>query len=551
MARIVGGSFKQGAQGRSQKQETAMDRALASFVSPDGVRLLAQGVGALGKLPWQSKEGGLGLMKEAAKKRNAEAQAVLQQAANLNKESKKGFTDAETRTQRDALSPYEGEEMADQAPTYGNAKLRQALAAEGQREGESPDEFKARFTGMRSDGSPVYRSKGDVQDERRLKDALEMDTSRPEDREVTVSGARMEAMIKQAQESGRDVDDLNLGMISEKELRKSLENKLAFAFKDAEASVDDLQALSNEELMDQAVNAQSANRDLRKTTKAIQDMFGQQIDPLAVQQLVEKSVRSRRDYNQRVRGELRRRSSAIQESSPTEFIEGRIAKQLAGLDPVEQRAELRRLAKSVKNQEDKDEVMSLASRFKPVRSNVADYFTSDDDLRTEFEDELGKLLPNIDPLGGLKRQKLEGEVAVLGATASEIGERNSTKLAIALAEGDVTKAAALGKAADKAATRGREAKAKEDKKLEGITRSLARNIKFPAENAAFQKDAGDIINSRDSYQRKYKRIHALTTGEYAGVLKEGGMVARAMVDQEIAYQKQLAKALPVKATPEK
>ena len=541
MARIVGGSFKQGAQGRSQKQETAMDRALASFVSPDGVRLLAQGVGALGKLPWQSKEGGLGLMKEAAKKRNAEAQAVLQQAANLNKEAKRGFTDREVQLQRDALSPYEDEEMADPTSTYGNAKMGEMLRAAGQREGETPDAYKVRVTDENVIGQQTFRSKGDAQEERRLKAALEMDIGKPEDREVTVTGARMEAMIKQAQESGRDVDDLNLGMISEKELRKSLENKLAFAFKDAEASVDDLQALSNEDLMDQAVNAQSANRDLRKTTRAIQDMFGQQVDPLMVQQLVEKSVRSRRDYNQRVRGELRRRSSVIQESSPTEFIEGRIAKQLAGLDPVEQRAELRRLAKSVKNQEDKDEVMSLASRFKPVRSNVADYFTSDDDLRTEFEDELGKLLPNIDPLGGLKRQKLEGEVAVLGATASEIGERNSTKLAIALAEGDVAKAAALGKTADKAATRGREARAKEDSKLAGIARSLARSIKFPTENAAFQKDAGDILNRSGSYLSKYRALHALTAG----------IVQKALLAQEISDLDQVDRAMPKSTTQNK
>ena len=168
MARIVGGSFKQGAQGgRRQKPETAMDRALASFVSPQGVYLLAQGVGALGKLPWQSKEGGLGLMKQAAQKRNEKAQGVLRQAEALNKDSKAGFTDREVQLQRDAISPYEAEEMADPASTYGNVKLRQELLAQGQREGESPAEFKARFGGF------TERTAREVQDENRVRATLE------------------------------------------------------------------------------------------------------------------------------------------------------------------------------------------------------------------------------------------------------------------------------------------------------------------------------------------------------------------------------------------
>ena len=536
MARIVGSTFKPRLPARQQPQETAMDRALASFVSPQGVYLLAQGIGALGKLPWQSKEGGVGLMKQAAASRNAEAKAVLKQAEALHKDIKPGFTDKEVQIQRDAVMPYEAEEVEGVAarPVQG-AKLRQAILAQGQREGETPAEFKARFEGR------IERTAADVQDERRLRTVLEKDVGKPEDRAVTAQGARMEAMIKAAREAGRDVDKVDLPMMDE----ESLQSKLEHAFKDTEVSTEDLQDLSMEELMDQAVNAQTANRKLRASSVAIQDMFGQQLDPFLVQQNIEASVKRRQEYNQRVRSELKRRATTIQAADPVKFIEGRIAKQIAGLDPVEQKAELRRLAKSVRTQEDKDEVMSLAARFKPVRSTVGDYFTSDDDLRTEFEEELNKILPTIDPLFAVKKRQLTADAIYKEAQAEELTGRAANQLAIEMYKADAKSSVEAGKRAEKRAAKGTAARDKEDKKLEGMKKSFARAIRFQNTRVEFLRDADNIFASKAGYKTKYAKLHALTRkAKYKKAFEKSAAAGEWMAAQQMSEARQTAKGMP-------
>ena len=521
MARIVGSTFKPGIPARAGQQETAMDRALASFVSPQGVALLAQGIGALGKLPFQSKDGGLGLMERAARSRNQKAQNVLQQAKALNTEVKSGASDREVQEQRDVIAPYEGEEVAAKpgavTPVSRN-KLNEQLRFQGQREGETPEEFKARFE------KRGERTAADVQAEDRLRAALEIDTGKPsEDRAGTAQERRMLDMIEAAKEADRNPDDVNLAMMSE----EALDNKLQAAFRDSEFDAEELASLSMDDLMGQAVKAQEANRNLRKTSRAIQNVFAQELDPMLVQRNVEASVNRRRDYTQKLRAELKRRAVEIQSESATQYIEGKIAKQLAGLDPVEQKAELRRLAKSVQTQEDKDEVMSLAARFKPVRSTVADYFTSDDALRSEFEEELSGLLPTIDPLADLKKQSLETQIALGQAQAGQIAGSNETKLEVARIGAGAKQAAEAGKAADKRAAKGREARAKERKRLEAMTRGYAQGFKIADSKVKFMKAANKIINGPGNFQSKYQKIDKLIANDDSRkALDESSALAR-------------------------
>ena len=133
MARIVGSSFKAPIIQRSGPQETAMDRALASFVSPGGVYLLAQGIGALGKLPFRSKEGGLGLAREAASKRSA-AIAQLKDAELAQKQMKAGQSQQEVRQQRERMAERDPDAMPDTVTARGNMALQAEMqAVEGQR----------------------------------------------------------------------------------------------------------------------------------------------------------------------------------------------------------------------------------------------------------------------------------------------------------------------------------------------------------------------------------------------------------------------------------
>jgi len=575
MARIVGSTFKPGIPARQPRQETAMDRALASFVSPQGVYLLAQGIGALGKLPWQSKEGGVGLMKQAAARRNEKAQAVLKQAEALHKDIKPGYTDEEVQRQRSSylptdkpVMPYEAEEVEGVATPVQGHKLRQAILAQGQREGETHAEFKARFEGRTAkrdipltgvgpvvgEGEsatsgyipsgkfiPRHRTAAGVQDERRLRTALETDIGKPEDIAETAQGRRQRHMIEAAREAGRDVDEVDLAIVDE----ASLQSKLDFAFRDVEVSAEDLESMSNDELMEQAVKAQEANRNLRKQSRSIMDVYGQQLDPYLVQQNIEASVKRRQEFNQRIRRELKRRATTIQAADPVKFIEGRIAKQIAGLDPVEQKAELRRLAKSVKTQEDKDEVLSLAARFKPVRSTVGDYFTSDDDLRTEFEEELNKILPTIDPLFAVRKRQLTADAAYKEAQAEELTGRSANQLAIAMYEADAKSSVEAGKRADKAAAKGRAARDKEDKKLEGMKKSFARAIRFQNTRVEFLRDADDVLNSKASYRTKYAELHKLTRkAKYKKAFEKSAAAGEWMAAQQMSEARQAAKGMP-------
>lgn len=533
MARIVGSTFKPGIPARAGQQETAMDRALASFVSPQGVYLLAQGIGALGKLPWQSKEGGLGLMKRAAQSRNAEAQKVLQQAKQLDVGVDAGMSTREVQEQRDKIVPYEEDQMPDPKATFGLSKMRQAILAEGQREGETSGEFKARYEGTQKvlgREVPRYETPAEVEQKKRVKEILLREIGKPEDREDTVQGRRQLDMIEAARAAGRDVDEVLLPVMDEGELKDKIREAMA---KEEVDIADDLSDLSMDQLMALGVEAQASNRRLRETATSMQDIFGQQADPLLVQQNIEASVKRRRANMRRLRDEFRRRAAAIQEAPAVDFVEGRIAKQLAGLDPVEQRAELRRLAKSVKTQEDKDEVLSLAARFKPVRSTVADYFTSDDDLRTEFEEELSELLPTIDPDAELKRRILRADASLKEAEVDEMRDKGTRQITIALIEADSKAAALEGKRADKAAAKSKAAAKEQDKKLRRISEQLARTVGFNEQKVEFMQEAEGILNGKGSYSQKYAKLFGLVNkdGKYHETIRKYEEYKRRIAEQ--------------------
>lgn len=513
MARIVGSSFKDVSGRRSGPQESSMDRALASFVSPQGAYLLAQGIGALGKIPFRSKEGGLGLIDEAAKKKAA-AIKQLKDAQATSAALKPGASQRDVVSQRDRMAPRDTDKMPDtlQMPTQ-RAFSAEVKAIEGQRElqfkkmEELQNMIKQMVPGdprrneliqQQVAASDAFTQLTEAQDKLRSKDeaAGQVDRKLSELREQLGEGISSETRggtviedvmlnkIAQAKSEGREATREELSPISEEMIR----DKMAEDFTAPEVPEGGLSGLSDRALIEFAAKNRDQNRQFQASSRQFQEKYGEQIDPFIVQQNVERSIQARQRQSKAIRKELEKRRVAASGREAKSFLSER-GQSLMGMTPFQQKQALRRMARAVKTQEDSDEVMNLLGRFAPARETVGDYFRSDDDIATEFEKEVAGLIPSFDPDAAQKRRlrevqigKAEAGIAQAEAATEKLLEEKGQGLKIAKIQATAKRVKAEAEAQAKRA-------AKEEKK-----RNKA-SAESKAKNASLRKEAVSMVNA--------------------------------------------------------
>lgn len=537
MARIVGSSFKDVSGRRSGPQESSMDRALASFVSPQGAYLLAQGIGALGKIPFRSKEGGLGLIDEAAKKKAA-AIKQLKDAQATSAALKPGATQADVVSQRDRMAPRDTDDTPDtlQRPTQrafsaeieaieGQKKLQLQRAAQlemllGNMSPDDPD--RAAVSDQRRQALGIVSELKEAQSKLRPKDeaAKAVDTKlgelsgflrsriSSETRGSTVADDVMLRKIAQAKSEGREATKEELSPISEEMIRDKMAEELATP----EGIEGTLSTLSDRALIELAAKNRDDNRQFQASSRGFQEKYGEQIDPFLVQQNIERSIQARQRQSKAIRKELEKRRVAASGREAKSFLSER-GQSLMGMTPFQQKQALRRMARAVKTQEDSDEVMNLLGRFAPARETVGDYFRSDDDIATEFEKEVSGLIPSFDPDAAQKRRLREvqigrGEAGIAQAEAAteklleEKGERERIAKIEAKAKSLKAKADAQAKRSAKEEKKRNKASAESKAKHASLRKEAvaeakrnANNISDPILSARYFQSAMDTIDS--------------------------------------------------------
>ena len=570
MARIVGSSFKAPIIQRTGPQETAMDRALASFVSPAGVYLLAQGIGALGKLPFRSKEGGVDMVAEAARKKSA-AVNQLRDAQLTKSQLKPGRTGREVVEQRDRMAPRDTDRMPDtvQTPTQrafsaeieaieGQKKLQMQRATQlemllGNMSADDPD--RAAVVDQRRQALGIISELKEAQDKLRPKDkaAKLVDTKvrelsdhmrtgiSSETRGATVPEQRMLDMIGQARREGRASTAADVAELSESAIRERIEQELPTPKVIQEAELEDL---SIQELQDLADRTRKDLKRFGAQSKAFQDKFGEQINPLIVQQNIDKSVEARMSNRTAINNELQKRQRELEQRKPVSFLSAQ-GQKIAGLTPFQQKQELRRMARAVTTTEDAEEVRNLLSRFAPARETIGDYFRSDDDIATEFEKEITDLIPAIDPLAGLKRQELESRIRMQDATT---GQRAATAQATRAGIGEkerVAEITAAGKREQKEAENKRKADEKAEKQRNAKSarskaqhdKEVKRAMQRAKENARMIKDPSVralYLDATDKLIRDVKRGEAGTLITKINNALRNDKIKKSLEDQEAA-----------------
>jgi len=460
-----------------------MDRALASFVSPGGVYLLAQGIGALGKLPFRSKEGGLGLAKEAAAKRSA-AIAQLKDAELAQKQMKAGQSQQEVRQQRERMAERDPDAMPDTVTARGNMAMQAEMQAiEGQRkmQFDKLEKLQALIDRMPADDpdrmalidqarevSDVFTQLTEAQKQLGAKDRRSKeldqrvaDTKREfeqlayggpvtSETRMTVPEERILQMVTQAQREGRASTAADAAALSEEAIRKQIEEELPtpeLIQSEQLADMDDeqLRALANQVRKD--------NKQFERQSRTFQEKFGEQINPFIVQQNIDKSTEARMANREAINRELRKRGRELAQRAPVSFLSER-GQQLATLSPFQQKQELRRMAREVKSEEDAQEVRNLLGRFAPVRETLGDYFRTDDEIATEFEKEVVDLIPKFDPdraqkirLREAQIKQAEADVEQKKATTAKTAAETGQALLIALVNADAKKRRAAASAA--------------------------------------------------------------------------------------------------------
>ena len=568
MARIVGSSFKAPIIQRTGPQETAMDRALASFVSPAGVYLLAQGIGALGKLPFRSKEGGVDMVAEAARKKSA-AVNQLRDAQLTKSQLKPGRTGREVVEQRDRMAPRDTDAMPrTQTPTQrafsaeieaieGQKKLQMQRAAQlemllGNMSADDPD--RAAVVDQRRQALGIISELKETQDKLRPKDKAaklvdtkvrelsdHMRTGVSSETRMTVPEQRILDMVAQAQREGRASTAADAAELSESAIRERMEQELPTPKVIQEAELEDL---SIQELQDLADRTRKDLKRFGAQSKAFQDKFGEQINPLIVQQNIDKSVEARMSNRTAINNELQKRQRELEQRKPVSFLSAQ-GQKIAGLTPSQQKQELRRMARAVTTAEDAEEVRNLLSRFAPARETIGDYFRSDDDIATEFEKEITDLIPAIDPLAGLKRQELESRIRMQDATT---GQRTATAQATRAGIGEkerVAEITAAGKREQKEAENKRKADEKAEKQRNAKSarskaehdKEVKRAMQRAKENARMIKDPSvraQYLDATDKLIRDVKRGAAGTLIKKINAELRNDKIKKSLEDQEAA-----------------
>jgi hypothetical protein len=149
-------------------------------------------------------------------------------------------------------------------------------------------------------------------------------------------------------------------------------------------------------------------------------------DPDLAMTAIGESRDSLRQYNQRVIGELNRRNTlreeeagVIRDAPDSDYAQD--VDPIFSMSPDAQRAEIRRLAKSARTPKDTGRVRSLLQRHTPEISTFGDLFTSESTRRKEFETEVEKLFPVIDPFYDDKKRKFATDERVAQANIAQLG----------------------------------------------------------------------------------------------------------------------------------
>ena len=552
MARIVGSSFKAPIIQRTGPQETAMDRALASFVSPAGVYLLAQGIGALGKLPFRSKEGGVDMVAEAARKKSA-AINQLRDAQLTKSQLKPGRTQREVVEQRDRMAPRDTDKMPGtlKTPTQrnfsaeieaieGQKKLQMQRATQlemllGNMSADDPD--RATVADQRRQALGIISELKEAQDKLRPRDEAEklVDTKvrelsdhmatgiSSEIRGATVPEQRILDMVAQAQREGRASTAADAAELSESAIRERMEQELPTP---QVIQQEQLENLSIQELQDLANRTRKDLKRFGAESRAFQDKFGEQINPLIVQQNIDKSVEARTANREAINRELRKRGREVAQRAPVSFLSER-GQQLAALSPFQQKQELRRMAREVKSEEQAKEVRDLLGRFAPVRETLGDYFRTDDEIATEFEKEVVDLIPKFDPDAGQKRRlreaqikQAEADVEQKKATTAKTAAETGQALLVALVNADAKKRRAAASAA--AAQRKQQLKGKEDsaKRAQAdLNREIDRLLNSIRERAVRIRASKELNELRrgttpENIKQRYQKLYVTMGKDY-------------------------------------
>ena len=396
MARVIGSSFRRPFMVQP-RQESSLERNLAQFASPQGMYLLAKGLGSLGgvSLPWGGSEGGVDKTQLAAAAR-AKAMQTVQDSTQANREAKRA-------AQASKVGPVSG----------ATTQLAQSQEEEWRQGDPGPDMVQ---TIDPETNRMVLREVG--------RQSEEKDRLSPESLE----------MVRATQE-GRPVNkELEVSRIGE-----GLPGGLLTG---------DLSVLSDEELLAAASGIQGRNRQFAKRAQGfMEESIIQGQDPEQAMLAIGQTRDGIKQYNARVVQELQSRTAEgeaegarIQEAPEGEFT--------AGLDPIyrmspdKQRSEIRRLAKNVKTDADRDKVREYMRNHTPEVATFGDLFTSESDRRKEFETEVEELIPVVDPLLELKRLKLQtGIEGSRATTAAHLAEINRNEKKDRLAEAKDQRAA--------------------------------------------------------------------------------------------------------------
>ena len=383
MARVIGSTFRRPFTVQP-RQESSLERNLAQFASPQGVYLLAKGIGSLGGLglPWGGSEGGLGDEKVRLAAA-ARAQALDTVAAS-------------TRKAREAKNAAKNAAVGAVDPG-----LRSAIEkdAEGWQAGTRPEieplsEAERGIIAEHPDREPLRKP------ERDQLGSYEMENLR-------------------AYEEGRSV--------RKEEDRKVIPGQLMGAAEEMAITEGQLMGMEEGELLELARAIPERNKMAKNEAKNYFKNWSESgQDPDLAMTAIGESRDNLKQYNQRIIGELTRRNTLRDEEAgvirdaPDSVYE-------SGIDPIfsmapnAQRAEIRRLAKSARTSKDTERVRSLLQRHTPELSTFGDLFTSESDRRKEFETEVEDLFPAIDPFYDDKKRKYATDELVGRAQIAKSG----------------------------------------------------------------------------------------------------------------------------------
>lgn len=350
MARVIGSSFRRPFMVQP-KQESSLERNLSQFASPQGVYLLAKGLGALGgvSLPWGQDEGGIEKTKLAASARAKAIQSVQDSTKQMRavKSRMGSVSEAPAR-------PKAADEWREEA-VYVQPKVQMINPETNQLH----DVF-----------GPKYEPKS-------------------EDKRSTPQGME----IVRATREGRPVRKIEESSV----LYGDPKNEVLTGFNSLLEV--DLETLEDDALIAAASDIGTRNRQFSsRAQKFLEGMMARGQDPDTAMQAVGEQRDKVKKYNASVLAEIDRRTTAqgkelgrLSVAPASEF------DPLLKMTPAQQRAEINRLAKGAKSGEEVARVRELVQMHTPEVATFGDLFTSESDRRKEFEAGVEKLIPKIDP----------------------------------------------------------------------------------------------------------------------------------------------------------